>query len=127
MSAVLHAPDGIEAGTDPGGPTSGDVRDAALRAARLNLSVVAVRVDGTKQPVGQWREFQKTARSYEQVQRMFLTPQQGLGLVCGAVSGNLEMFEFDDAAVYREFKQRAEQVGLSDLIERIEAGYLEQT
>jgi hypothetical protein len=46
--------------------------------------------------------------------------------VCGG-PGGLEPFEFDDRAVYEAYKAAAIAMGLGDLVERIEAGYLEDT
>src|SRR5262249_5183656 len=51
----------------------------------------------------------------------------GLGAVCGRVSGGLELLEFDDRPTYEVFKESAAAVGLGELVERIEAGYLEET
>src|SRR5690606_37653166 len=38
-----------------------------------------------------------------------------------------ELFEFDDMDTYEVFKDTGESIGLGDVIERIEAGYLERT
>ena len=51
----------------------------------------------------------------------------GIGVVCGAVSGNLECLDFDRHSAYDEFIERARETGLSELVDRIEAGYLERT
>jgi len=51
----------------------------------------------------------------------------GLGTLCGKIAGNLEAFEFDDRDVYRAFHDTAEAAGLGELVERIEAGYLEES
>jgi putative DNA primase/helicase len=51
-------------------------------------------------------------------------PCCGVGWVTGNVSGNLEVLEFDAGGeVYQAFKDRAEQTGLGEVVERIEAGY----
>jgi hypothetical protein len=51
----------------------------------------------------------------------------GLGAVMGAVSGNLELFEFDDYETYSAFKSLGHATGLGPLIERVERGYSERT
>jgi P4 family phage/plasmid primase-like protien len=45
--------------------------------------------------------------------------------VTGAISGNLEVLEFDDLDAYREYKLLAEATGSGDLIRKLEAGYAE--
>jgi hypothetical protein len=53
----------------------------------------------------------------------------GMGVVCGAVSGNLEMFELEgravDEGVFDEFLREADECGLGELIDRIRCGYEE--
>ena len=51
----------------------------------------------------------------------------GLGVVCGPISGGLECLEFDDRAVYDQFKDAAQQTGLGDFVKQIEQGYCEDT
>lgn len=83
--------------------------------------------DGVKRPLGEsWKQHQKVLASDELVSQWY-GPQTGIGLICGAVSRGLEAFEFDDIKAYNEFKVAAEAVGLGDLVERLEAGYLESS
>lgn len=51
----------------------------------------------------------------------------GLGLITGAVSHGLECTEFDDRAAYVAYKEAAISAGLGELVERIEAGYSEES
>lgn len=79
-------------------------------------------------PIEEWTRWQSERPSADQMGRWYAHgAHTGIGFVCGAVSGNLEMFEFDDRPTYDVFKERAALAGLGDLVARIEAGYLEDT
>jgi putative DNA primase/helicase len=45
----------------------------------------------------------------------------------GTVSENAECLDYDEISVYRALVDFAEAAGLADVVERIEAGYLEET
>lgn len=91
--------------------------------------------NGLKQPWPdgpKWDRY-KTERPTEQQIRAWFQGGRydGLGLVCGAVSGNLEMFEFEGRAVAEGYPGRMaaamEEHGMGDLWKRLTEGYLELT
>ncbi|UQA92671.1 bifunctional DNA primase/polymerase [Streptomyces halobius] len=96
-------------------------------------SVLPVRVDGTKRPaVNAWKQYQNQRMPLLPLRKHFAdNPQLGVGVVCGQVSDNLEMLEFEGRAVtegiYGEFIEIARNSGLGDVLDRIECSYLEQT
>ena len=51
----------------------------------------------------------------------------GLGVVTGAVSGRVECWDFDDRDTYEAFVTTARDCGLGAVIDRIEAGYCDDT
>ncbi len=101
----------------------------ALTGLELGLSVIPIAADGSKRPgLASWTEYQQAPATPAKVQNWFnLNPFAGVGLVCGPVSKNLELFEFDDFGCYKAFKQAALDFDLAALVNRIEAGYSEQT
>jgi CheY-like chemotaxis protein len=100
----------------------------AEQALDAGISVVPPRQDGTKAPLGSWRTFQERLPYLDELDDWYRAEQnQGIGVVCGAVSGNLEALDFDRHSAYEEFVDRARETGLSELVDRIEAGYLEKT
>lgn len=106
------------------------VRDAALAAADAGIAVLPVKEDGTKAPdVRSWTEFQKERPSPELLAKWFLEDRErsGLGFVCGAVSGGLELLDFDERGVLANFVGRCQAAGLGDAVDRVVAGYHEQT
>ncbi|MCZ7665169.1 MAG: bifunctional DNA primase/polymerase [Thermoleophilia bacterium] len=107
-------------------------RSAALQAHAAGLSVWPPEEDGTKQPLRRlngetWKAGQQAPLSEETLRSLYANDRRGVGVICGAVSRNLEGLDFDDLATYLAFKEAAEAVGLGDVLARIEAGYLERT
>ena len=111
-----------------GGPF--DVRAAVLAAHAAGMCVVPPREDGSKAPIGSWKCYTRIRPTRAEIEAWY-GPHQGIGLVCGAVSGGLEMLEFEGRAVAagrsRAFLELASDTGLADLVERIRAGYQERT
>ena len=102
-----------------------EIRSAATAAARAGISVVPPLEDGTKRPLGSWKRYQDQPATKAELERWYGV-RTGVGFVCGAVSGGLELLELD-SDFYAEFKATAEGVGLGPLLERIEGGYLERS
>jgi putative DNA primase/helicase len=105
------------------------VLDAARTAYMAGICVVPPKEDGTKMPLARWTRWQAERPTGDQMKAWYGPggDRSGIGFVCGAVSGNLELFEFDDRETYERFREAAEGVGLDDVTERIEDGYLEET
>lgn len=103
------------------------LRRAVNEAVEGGLCVVPPREDGTKAPLGQWRQYRTERPTREQLQSWYSNGLSGIGVVCGAVSGNLESVDFETRAIYAQYVELARQTGLESLIERIEEGYLEES
>ena len=109
-------------------PDSLAVREAAWAAYQAGFCVVPPKEDGSKAPLGEWKEYQDARPAEGQLRQWYADGRQGVGLVTGKVSRNLELFEFDAASeAYGPFVELARAAGLGDVVERIEAGYLEQS
>jgi hypothetical protein len=108
---------------------TGPILDAAREALLAGLSVVPPAEDATKRPMGGWKRYQHQRPTPEDLQQWYggPSPRRGIGLVCGAVSGGLELLEFENAKAYAEFVAAATDAGLGELVERIEGGYLEES
>jgi hypothetical protein len=109
-----------------------DVRTAAINALSRGLCVFPPAENGTKAPDGRWGEYQTSRSTIDDIRRWYGASgppkRTGLGVICGAVSGNLEAFEFDrQGSAYEPFKEAARGLGMGDLIDRLEAGYLERS
>jgi len=83
--------------------------------------------DGTKAPIEAWATYQRERPNADKIKAWYRNGRRGVGLVCGKVSKNLELFEFDDAETYDEYILAAEQSGLGPTVKRVEDGYCEVT
>jgi len=79
----------------------------------------------TGKPKYTWKAYQTTPATREHVLEWYRRKRTGVGLFGGVK--NLDVFEFDDGATCQEFKRAAAELGLAELVERIESGYLEQS
>lgn len=98
-------------------------------------SVIPISTDGTKSPaVRKWKPFQTERASAETVQDWFevQNPQSGVAVICGSVSGNLEMLELEGRAHTPESLDRIKTAcqwhNITELWQRLtEQGYTEAT
>lgn len=100
--------------------------EIALSAHAAGLCVVPPRMDGSKAPLPRtWKTFQQARPDPDQLRRWYSDGLTGIGAIPGAVSGNLEVLEFDDADTYQHFKDEADEAGTGPIIARLEQGYVE--
>jgi hypothetical protein len=99
------------------------VLDAACAFRNLGLSVI--RVDATKRPsgMGSWKQHQERRATEAELAQWFgsgSAEEVGLGIVCGAVSGNLIAFDFDVASFIGRWKTalKAQAPALYDKVMR---------
>lgn len=91
-----------------------------------------VKTDGSKAPgVATWTELQKHRPTLAEVLNLFNTDHDGIGLICGEVSSNLEMIELEGRAVLEgcanQLAQAFEKHDLAGLWEKVSTGYAEIT
>lgn len=106
------------------------ILDAALDLAARGCSVLPVRPDGTKAPAKDWKAYQVNPPTPEELRTWFTgAAYDGLGVITGRVSGNLEMFEVEGRAtdLVTELAQLLADNGFGDLWARLCQGYLEQS
>jgi hypothetical protein len=78
---------------------------AARRYRSLGLSVIPIRPDGRKAPaLDSWKEFQRRLPTERELVEWFdRDSPPGVAVVCGRVSGGLEVLDFETDASYREW------------------------
>lgn len=111
--------------------------EAAQALLSAGLSVIRVSTNGTKSPdVGpatgyKWAPYWDAPATVERLTEWFGDEHPGIGIICGAISGNLEMLEFEGRAVaegvHAGFFAALEEAGATELLERIMNGYLESS
>ena len=75
----------------------------ALALLAEGLAVIPTAGGGQKRPFAQWKEYQGRMPTRDEVTRWFATPRPA-GIVCGAVSGNLEVIDLDTPRAFAAFK-----------------------
>jgi hypothetical protein len=107
------------------------VLDAAVAFAQAGCSVIPAAADGTKAPQGAWKNWQATRPGQDQLHAWLDNGHPGIGIVTGAISGNLEMLEFEVAAVRQGLivaaRDLATAAGLQEAWQRLSGGYMEAT
>jgi hypothetical protein len=101
--------------------------DAALTLRGNGLSVVPIRTDGSKSPAVPWKNYTAEIASEAVVTEWFANDTyDGVGIVCGTVSGNVELLEFEACAtdLVPKFAALLQASGYTDLWHRISTGYL---
>jgi hypothetical protein len=88
-------------------------------------------MDGTKRPVGEWNQYPRRLAAGAELDQWFGPTQEAIGVVCGHVSGGLEMLEFEGRAVAQglgsQWRDKLIASGHADLYRRVTDGYTEQT
>lgn len=77
--------------------------EAALTWHDTGCSIIPIRADGTKKPAFEWKQNMIKRMSRDLTRNWFTNhPEFGIGIVCGAISGNLEMLELEGRAATGE-------------------------
>ena len=104
---------------------------AALDFHDAGVCVIPAKADGSKAPIGSWKQYQVTRPSREQVIEWFQGEGQGIGIITGLVSGNLLMVELEGRAVEGGILEQAREMafnsGLGEIWTIISNGYVEIT
>lgn len=118
-----------------GAPDLNHIQQAARELHTAGLCVIPA-ITG-KAPAVKWRQYTAAGGSAErptldQLDTWFATGSfDGLGIVCGAASGHLELFEFEGRAVREniaaDYTALANASGLAELWQRVSNGYMELT
>ena len=107
---------------------------AAARAWHdAGICVLPAAPDGQKRPLGKWKDIREGTLlppSIETVEKTILNGHaDGISIICGKVSGNLEMLEADtrDPELVAEAYFHCCEAGIEDVWSRIRAGVEERT
>lgn len=113
--------------------TADDIRAAAYQWHAEGFSVLPVVEDGRKCPdVGKWTQYQREQPTAQQLGEWYNgTGRTGVGLVTGAISGNIEMFELEGRAVNEGARDRIlpalKAAGVHEVWQQLVRGYAEHS
>lgn len=100
---------------------------------KLGYTPLPVTPDGNKRPaVNTWKQYQQTRPDVDTVVKWFAdADHDGLGLICGSASGNMEMLELEGRAVDEGYVEKVAQAmadhDATELWDRLSASYLDRT
>lgn len=94
------------------------VLEIARGYVAAGLSVIPIRCDGSKAPAYAWKAFQQRIAPESLLTQWFVADEFGIAILGGAVSGNLEILDFDDGEAYAWWSERV-QDRLPGLLERL--------
>jgi hypothetical protein len=109
------------------------MREVAGELHDAGYCVLPVKADGSKAPdVRSWTPYKATRSTPEEHDRWFGDGRRtGIGIVTGAVSGNIELIEFEGRAIKEglldEVTELAENSGLGDLWQAVTTGWADRS
>jgi len=72
------------------------MKEIALKYAEWGLSIIPTRLDDKSPVIGSWKGFQKAIAGTSDIEKWFGNGNNQIAIVCGKVSGNLEVLDFDN-------------------------------
>lgn len=92
----------------------------ALRLRAAGVSTVPIPPTGAKYPGGNaWKVYQEQLPTEDELRASLSSGRNGLAIIGGAVSGNYEILDFDDAGTLERFRQLAQEAGRLPLVKRL--------
>jgi Bifunctional DNA primase/polymerase, N-terminal len=84
---------------------------ALLEAGRFyvgcGLSVIPIAPTGAKRPACEWKEFQERRATDDELRRWLASGRNGVAIVGGGISGNLEIIDIDEPELVEPFTKLA--------------------
>ena len=94
--------------------------DTAKKLIDSGLSIIPIRADGSKAPAcSSWKEFQNEPAGTDHLNSWFASGKNGMAIITGRVSGNLEVLDFDDPDTACAWRDVVDDHGLTDLVESL--------
>lgn len=111
------------------------MREAAQQWLDSGCSIIPIRTDGTKKTtLTSWARFQKEQPNSAHLDLWWnASPNLGIGVICGSVSGDLEMLELEGRAasdeVFDQIREACDRRGVAELWDMLlfQYGYAEWT
>jgi len=105
--------------TDSKTPPKNKVLIEANRLAEASLSPISILADGSKKSAVPWKPYQKHIATPKELEVLFSRNGCGIGIVTGAVSGNLEVIDFDDSPSFHTWEQSIKDLGGTELLKSL--------
>ncbi len=96
--------------------------DEALRYREMGFSVIPL-LQRDKRPEINWLEYQKRKPTEDEVRRWFSDEKKNVGIICGKVSGDLVVFDFDNQETMQFVISDIKSVSEKTLVVRTGKGF----
>lgn len=97
--------------------TFGATHASALAYLEAGFCVIPLLLNGSKHAAVSWKEYQQHKPTRQQLDSWFARDAAGIGVICGAVSGGLEVLDFDSSETAASFIKQANTAGLKGIVE----------
>jgi len=91
------------------------ILEEALRYLSMGMSIIPLK-QKSKEPLIYWKEFQSRLPTKKEVEEWFKGKDNNIAIVCGSISGNLIVIDFDDIEKFVQWYNRIEQTGLKETV-----------
>lgn len=92
----------------------------AQQYAKVGLSILPIRTDGSKAPaIGTWKELETRRANDGELRRWFVDNRRGIGIIAGKVSGQLEILDIESAELLEGWLEKMTERGMSELVKRL--------
>lgn len=81
------------------------VLDLARNYVIAGFSIIPILADGSKRPAIAWKTYQSRMPNESELLRWFGAGGKGIAIVCGMVSGGLEVLDFEDDESYQRWEE----------------------
>ena len=95
------------------------VKETATHYTALGISTIPIIADGSKKAAVEWNEYKSRLARLDEIESWFASGRRGIGIVCGKVSGNLEVIDFDAPGLAIAWIKRVREAGGYDAVERL--------
>jgi hypothetical protein len=90
---------------------------------RLGFNVIPLKAR-SKEPVIKWSEFETRKTTEEELKQWFSKEDVNVGIVCGSVSGNLIVLDFESLEAFKRFLGKTpEELAVSTIVVKTARGY----
>ena len=96
--------------------SSRSLLNKAVRLLESGLSIIPIRLDGTKAPAVRWKRYQTRRATPKDLDGWFKQPH-GIGIVCGRISGHLEVLDFDGPM--EGWQDLVREMGCGSLVDKL--------
>lgn len=96
------------------------VLEVALEYHKAELAVIPIKLGGSKAPaLTSWKQYQTAPPTLEELHAWFAAGKHGIAIVCGSISGNLEVLDFDDPSLLTPWKTAVRECAGKELLRRL--------